>query len=144
MGFIQEFKEFAVKGNVIDLAVGVIIGGAFGKITTSLVSDVLMPPLGLITGGIKFTEIKIPLKAAVLDAAGKVTAEAVTLNVGNFIQNVFDFTLMALAVFVMVKMINNLKKKEEEAPAAPPAPPEPSREEILLTEIRDALLKQKA
>lgn len=128
-----------MKGNVIDLAVGVIIGGAFGKITNSVVADVFMPPLGLLTGGVNFTDIKIPLKAAVTDAAGKVTAQAVTINIGTFLQTVFDFTLMALAVFVMIKLLNNLKKKEEAKPAAPAAPPEPSKEEILLTEIRDAL-----
>ncbi len=139
MGFVQEFKEFAMKGNVIDLAVGVIIGGAFGKITNSVVADVFMPPLGLLTGGVNFTDIKIPLKAAVTDAAGKITAQAVTINIGTFLQTVFDFTLMALAVFVMIKLLNNLKKKEEAKPAAPAAPPEPSKEEILLTEIRDAL-----
>jgi large conductance mechanosensitive channel len=141
MGFVQEFKDFAMKGNVIDLAVGVIIGGAFGKITNSVVADVFMPPLGLLTGGVKFTEIKIPLKAAVMDTAGKVTAEAITINLGNFMQAVFDFTLMAFAVFMMIKMLNSFKKKKEETPAAPVAPPEPSKEEVLLTEIRDALLK---
>jgi large conductance mechanosensitive channel len=139
MGFVQEFKEFAMKGNVVDLAVGVIIGGAFGKITNSVVADVFMPPLGLLTGGVNFTDIKIPLKAAVTDAAGKITAQAVTINLGSFLQTVFDFTLMALAVFMMIKMLNSLKKKEEAKPAAPAAPPEPSKEEILLTEIRDAL-----
>jgi large conductance mechanosensitive channel len=139
MGFVQEFKEFAMKGNVVDLAVGVIIGGAFGKITNSVVADVFMPPLGLLTGGVNFTDIKIPLKAAVTDAAGKITAQAVTINIGTFLQTVFDFTLMALAVFVMIKLLNNLKKKEEAKPAAPAAPPEPSKEEVLLTEIRDAL-----
>lgn len=141
MGFVQEFKEFAIKGNVIDLAVGVIIGGAFGKITNSLVADVIMPPLGLLTGGVNFTDIKLTLKPAVEDAAGKVTSAAVTLNVGTFIQTVFDFTLMAIAVFIMVKMINNLKRNDEvQAPAAPPpAPPEPTKEEVLLGEIRDAL-----
>lgn len=123
MGFIQEFKEFAMKGNVIDLAVGVIIGGAFGKITNSLVTDVFMPPLGLLTGGVNFSEIKIPLKAAVTDAAGKVTAQAITINIGNFIQTVFDFTLMALAVFIMIKMLNSLKRKAEATPAPSPAPP---------------------
>ena len=139
MGFIQEFKEFAMKGNVVDLAVGVIIGGAFGKITNSLVADVFMPPLGLITGGVNFTDIKIPLKAAVTDAAGKVTAQAVNINIGTFLQTVFDFTLMAFAVFMMIKLLNALKRKEEAKPAAPAAPPEPSKEEVLLTEIRDAL-----
>lgn len=139
MGFIQEFKEFAMKGNVVDLAVGVIIGGAFGKITNSLVADVFMPPLGMITGGVNFTDIKIPLKAAVTDAAGKVTAQAVNINIGTFLQTVFDFTLMAFAVFMMIKLLNALKRKEEAKPVAPAAPPEPSKEEVLLTEIRDAL-----
>ncbi|MGE3726565.1 MAG: large-conductance mechanosensitive channel protein MscL [Candidatus Sericytochromatia bacterium] len=139
MGFVQEFKEFAMKGNVVDLAVGVIIGGAFGKITNSVVADIFMPPLGLLTGGVNFTDIKIPLKAAVTDAAGKITAQAVTINIGTFLQTVFDFSLMAFAVFMMIKMLNALKKKEEAKPAAPAPPPEPSKEEILLTEIRDAL-----
>jgi large conductance mechanosensitive channel len=140
MGFVQEFKEFAIKGNVIDLAVGVIIGGAFGKITNSLVADVIMPPLGLLTGGVNFTDLKFTLKPAVEDAAGKVTSAAVTLNIGTFIQTVFDFTLMAIAVFIMVKMINKLKKADaNKVPVAPPPPPEPTKEEVLLGEIRDAL-----
>jgi len=139
MGFVQEFKEFAMKGNVVDLAVGVIIGGAFGKITNSVVADIFMPPLGLLTGGVNFTDIKIPLKAAVTDAAGKITAQAVTINIGTFLQTVFDFSLMAFAVFMMIKMLNALKKKEEAKAAAPAPPPEPSKEEVLLTEIRDAL-----
>lgn len=141
MGFVKEFKEFAMKGNVIDLAVGVIIGGAFGKITTSLVNDIVMPPLGLLVGGVNFKDIKIPLKDAITDASGKITTEAVTLNLGNFVQTVFDFVLMALAIFIMIKLMNTLRKKEEAA-APPPAPPEPTQEQVLLTEIRDALLKQ--
>lgn len=132
--FANEFKEFAIKGNVIDLAVGVIIGGAFGKITNSLVADIVMPPLGLLTGGVNFTDIKITLKQAV-DGA-----EAVTLNIGNFVQTVFDFSLMALAVFVMIKFINRLKRLNEqelvEAPAPEAAPPV---QEVLLAEIRDLL-----
>jgi len=146
MGFIQEFKEFAMKGNVIDLAVGVIIGGAFGKITNSLVADVVMPPLGLLTGGVNFTDIKFTLKQAVTDSAGAVSAEAVTLNIGNFVQTVFDFSLMALAVFIMIKFINRLKRKEaaQEAAEEAAAPPEPSKQEVLLTEIRDALLQKNA
>lgn len=141
MGFIQEFKAFAIKGNVIDLAVGVIIGGAFGKITNSLVSDVFMPPLGLLTSGINFTNIKITLKAAELDTAGKVLKEAVTINVGNFMQVILEFSLMALAVFMLVKFINRLKQKEE-AVTPPPAPPEPSAEAKLLQEIRDLMKTQ--
>ena len=146
---IQEFKEFALKGNVMDMAVGVIIGGAFGKIVTSFVSDVLMPPIGTLLGGADFTDMKVTLKEAVpaqLDAAGNEIAaatEAVTLNYGAFIQNVVDFLVIAICIFAMIKGINKLanlrKKKEEETPAAPPAP---SNEEVLLTEIRD-LLKEK-
>lgn len=146
MSFIKEFKEFALKGNVIDLAVGVIIGGAFGKITNSMVSDIIMPPVGLLIGGQRFTDIKLTLKDAVLDN-GKIVSEAVTLNIGNFIQVAFDFTILAFAIFLMVKGINTLKKnfekKEEEAKAKEEVKaPEPSKEELLLTEIRD-LLKAK-
>ena len=144
MGFLKEFKEFAVKGNVMDMAVGVIIGGAFGKIVTSLVNDVIMPPIGLIIGGVDFTDLKVTLKQPILDAAGEVLNPAVTWNYGAFIQQVVDFTLLAFCVFMMVKVMNQLiKKKEEPAPAPAPAPePEPSKEEILLAEIRD-LLKEK-
>jgi len=147
--FIQEFKEFALKGNVMDMAVGVIIGGAFGKIVTSFVSDVLMPPLGTLLGGADFTNMKVVLKEAVpaqLDAAGNEIAaatEAVTLNYGAFIQNIVDFVIIAVCIFLMIKGINKLssmKKKEEEAAAEAPAAP--SNEEVLLTEIRD-LLKEK-
>ena len=147
--FIQEFKEFALKGNVMDMAVGVIIGGAFGKIVTSFVSDVLMPPLGTLLGGADFTNMKVVLKEAVpaqLDAAGNEIAaatEAVTLNYGAFIQNIVDFIIIAICIFLMIKGINklsSLKKKEEEAAAEAPAAP--SNEEVLLTEIRD-LLKEK-
>ena len=140
MGFLQEFKAFALKGNVMDMAVGVIIGGAFGKIVTSLVNDVIMP----IIGGVDFTDLKVTLKQPVLDAAGEVLNPAVTWNYGAFIQQVVDFTLLAFCVFMMVKVMNQLiKKKEEPAPAPAPAPePEPTKEEILLAEIRD-LLKEK-
>ena len=132
MALMNEFKDFAVKGNVMDMAVGIIIGGAFGKIVSSFVSDVLMPPLGILLGNVDFTDLAITLK----EAAGE--AEAVTLNYGAFIQNIVDFTIIAFAIFMMVRWINNLKKKEDEAPAAPPAP---SKEETLLTEIRDLLKK---
>ncbi len=135
MGLMQEFKEFAVKGNVVDLAVGVIIGGAFGKIVSSLVDDVIMPPIGLALGGVNFKELALTLKAASAD--GKVPA--VMLKYGAFIQTVFDFAILAFVIFIMVKAINNLKKKEAAAP--PPAPPEPSAQEKLLMEIRDALKK---
>ena len=136
--FITEFKEFAVKGNVVDMAVGVIIGGAFGKIVTSLVNDVIMPTIGKLTGNISFTDLKYELTAAVMDGETVVTP-AVYLNYGQFIQNVVDFIIIAFCIFLMIKGIMKLKKKKEEAPAAPPAP---SKEEMLLTEIRD-LLKEK-
>jgi large conductance mechanosensitive channel len=139
MSIVKEFKEFATKGNVVDLAVGIIIGGAFGKIVTSFVADVIMPPLGLLIGGVNFTDIKFTLKDAIVDAAGKVTHPAVTLNIGNFLQVVFDFLIVAFAIFLMIKAINRMKRKTEEAPAAPPAL---GKEEVLLTEIRD-LLKNK-
>ena len=144
MGFLQEFKAFALKGNVMDMAVGVIIGGAFGKIVTSLVNDVIMPPIGLVVGGVDFTDLSFTMKKAVLDAAGQVVTPAVTWNYGAFIQQVVDFTILAFCVFLMVKIMNKLaKKKEEEAPAPAPAPePEPTKEEVLLAEIRD-LLKEK-
>ena len=143
--FLSDFKEFAVKGNVIDMAVGVIIGGAFGKIVTSMVNDIIMPPIGLLVGGVDFTDMKITLKQQVLDAAGEVLSPAVTWNYGAFVQQVVDFTILAFCVFLMVKVMNtiNKKKKEEPAPAPAPAPaPEPSAEEKLLAEIRD-LLKNK-
>ena len=144
MGFIKEFKAFAIKGNVMDMAVGVIIGGAFGKIVTSLVNDVIMPPIGLVVGGVDFSDMKVTLKQQVLDAAGEVLTPAGTWNYGAFIQQVVDFTLLAFCVFMMVKVMNQLiKKKEEPAPAPAPAPePEPTKEEVLLAEIRD-LLKEK-
>ena len=127
--FLQEFKAFAMKGNVIDMAVGVIIGGAFGKIVSSIVADVIMPPIGLLVGGVNFTDLKWVLKPAEM-VDGKEIA-AVTLNYGNF------------SIFMFIKLLTKLtEKKKEEAPAAPPAPPAPSKEEVLLTEIRD-LLKEK-
>jgi large conductance mechanosensitive channel len=133
MGLVKEFKEFAMKGNVVDLAVGVIIGGAFGKIVASFVNDVLMPPLGVLLGGLDFKDLKLILVQAVADKP------AVTLNYGMFVQNVIDFLIIAAVIFMMIKAINASKKKEEAAPAAPPAP---SNEEVLLTQIRD-LLKDK-
>ena len=144
MGFLQEFKAFALKGNVMDMAGGVIIGGAFGKIVTSLVNDVIMPPIGLIIGGVDFTDLKLTLKQPVLDAAGEVLNPAGTWNYGAFLQQVGDFTLLAFCVLMMVKVMNQLiKKREEPAPAPAPAPgPAPTAEEKLLTEIR-AHLKEK-
>jgi len=133
MGFISEFKKFAIKGNVIDLAVGVIIGGAFGKIVTSLVDDIIMPPIGYLTGGIDFANKKIILKAA--DEASK-TPE-VAIKYGNFINIAIQFLIIAFCVFLLVKMINTLKDKHEEQ--KPAAPPEPSLTEKLLMEIRDEL-----
>lgn len=133
MGMMQEFKTFAMRGNVVDMAVGIIIGGAFGKIVSSFVADVIMPPIGLLIGGVDFSNLAITIKEAVGDTA------AVTVNYGVFIQTVLDFLIVAFAIFMVIKGMNSLKKKEEKAPAAPPEPP---KEEILLTEIRD-LLKQK-
>lgn len=133
MGMLSEFKQFAVKGNVVDMAVGIIIGAAFGKIVSSFVGDMVMPPLGLIIGGVDFSNLAIVLKQATEDTA------AVTINYGLFLKTLFDFTIIAFAIFMAVKAINNLKRKEAQQPSAPPTP---SKEEVLLTEIRD-LLKQK-
>ena len=140
--FIQDFKEFAMRGNVIDMAVGVIIGGAFGKIVTSLVNDVIMPAISLFTGDVNFTSLKWTLRDAVVNEAGETVSEAVSLQYGMFIQNIVDFLIIALCIFVAIRMLSKLKKKEEEAPAAPAPEPAPSAEEKLLTEIRD-LLKEK-
>ncbi|MBP5381472.1 MAG: large-conductance mechanosensitive channel protein MscL [Bacteroidaceae bacterium] len=141
MGFIKDFKEFALKGNVVDMAVGVIIGGAFGKIVTSIVSNIIMPPIGVLLGGVDFTELKVTLKEAVTE--GETVTEAVTLNYGQFIQDVVDFLIIALCIFLMIKGITKLTaKKEEPAPEEPAAPAAPTQEE-LLTEIRDLLAKKK-
>lgn len=145
MGFLKEFKEFAMKGNVMDMAIGVIIGGAFGKIVTSLVNDLLMPLIGALIGNVDFTTLSATLRPAVMNGE-EVVKEAVTLNYGNFIQTTVDFLIVAFCIFLMIKLINkatNIVKKpaKEETPAAP-AEPEPTKEEVLLTEIRD-LLKQK-
>ena len=142
MGFLKEFKAFALKGNVMDMAVGVIIGGAFGKIVTSLVNDIIMPPIGILVGGVDFTNLKLVIKKAVIEGGAEV-APAVTWNYGAFIQQVVDFTILALCVFMMVKVMNKLLKKEEAKPAPAPAPPAPSKEEVLLTEIRDILKEKK-
>ena len=138
MSIVKEFKEFAMKGNVMDMAIGIIIGAAFGKIVASLVADVIMPPRGLLIGGVSFTNIVITMRDAVLDpATGAVVKEAVTMKLGNFLQTLFDFLVIAAAIFMMIKGMNKLnKKKEEPAPAAPQAP---TSEEVLLTEIRDEL-----
>lgn len=136
MKLVDEFKAFAMRGNVIDMAVGIIIGGAFGKIVSSFVNDVIMPPIGLLVGGVDFKELTIVIKEAVGETA------AVTINYGNFIQVLIDFLIIALVIFGMIKMMNAAKKKEEAAPAPPPAPPAPTKEEQLLTEIRDLLQKK--
>ena len=130
MGMLQEFKEFAMRGNVIDLAVGVVIGGAFGKIVSSVVADMIMPPIGVLMGGVNFTNLKMVLKEGV----GEIPA--VTLNYGNFIQSCVDFLIVAMAIFLMIKALNSMKKAEAAAPPPPPAT------EVLLSEIRD-LLKQR-
>ena len=145
--FMGEFKTFIARGNVMDMAVGVIIGGAFGKISTSLVNDVIMPLISVLTGGVDFSNWKIVLKAAVTGADGVIDASTeIAIRYGAFLATILDFLIIAFAVFLMLKTINGfhdkLKKAEEEAPAKEPAPPEPSNEEKLLTEIRD-LLKEK-
>jgi large conductance mechanosensitive channel len=133
MSMLKEFKEFAVKGNVIDMAVGIIIGAAFGKIVSSFVGDVIMPPIGVLVGGVDFTNLAVVLKEATA------SAPAVVLSYGKFVQTVIDFTIIAFAIFIAIKAINTLKRKEEETPEAPP---EPTKEEMLLTEIRDLLKQQ--
>ena len=134
MSILSEFKQFAVKGNVIDLAVAVVIGAAFGAIVTSLVNDIVMPPIGMATGGVDFTELKIQLSDPVMEG-DKVIKEGASINYGNFIQTIVNFLIIALAIFSMVKAINTMKRKEEAAPETPT----PSKEELLLTEIRDLL-----
>lgn len=142
MSIITEFKAFAMRGNVVDMAVGIIIGGAFGKIVSSLVNDVIMPPIGLLIGGVNFTDIKITLKAAATAADGSLIP-AVTLQIGSFIQTLVDFTIIAFAIFLMIKGMNALNRKAKEEPApTPAAPPQPTNEEKLLAEIRDLLKKQ--
>ena len=142
-GFFAEFKKFIARGNVMDMAVGVIIGGAFGKISTSLVNDVIMPGVSMLTGGVDFSAWKIVLKEAVVDASGAEVAAEVAIKYGSFLATILDFLIIAFAVFCLIRFLNSLHRKKEEAPAAPPAPPEPSAEEKLLTEIRDLLKDQK-
>jgi large conductance mechanosensitive channel len=132
MSMMTEFRDFAMRGNVVDMAVGIVIGAAFGKIVSSFVNDVLMPPIGVLLGGADFRDLAVTLK----EASGEVAA--VTLNYGSFVQTVIDFIIIAFAIFMVIKAMNSLKKKKE---AAPPAPPKQSAEEILLTEIRDLLKK---
>lgn len=143
MSFFSDFKDFAMKGNVLDMAVGVIIGGAFGKIVSSLVNDIIMPCVGLLTGGIDFTTLSATLSDKVVDpVTQEVAKEAVLLNYGMFIQNIVDFLIIAFSIFVALRVMMKFKKKEEEKAAEPAPAPEPTKEEVLLTEIRD-LLKQK-
>lgn len=139
--FVEEFKEFALKGNVMDMAVGIIIGGAFGKIVTSLVADIIMPPIGLITGS-SFSDAKFVLRAAELAEDGSVAKEAIELNWGNFVQTTVDFFIIAFCIFCLIKLMNSFRKKEAEQPAAPEAPA-PTPEDIqLLREIRDELKRR--
>lgn len=138
--FLQDFKAFAMKGNVVDMAVGVIIGGAFGKIVSSVVNDIIMPPLGLLIGGVNFKDLKLVLKPAVVENGEEIAA--VTLNYGNFLQNIFDFLIIAFSIFLFIRvMIRLMNKKKEEAQAAPTPPPAPTKDQVLLTEIRDLLKK---
>ena len=140
MSFIREFREFAMRGNVIDLAVGVVIGAAFGKIITSLVNDVVMPVIGKVLGGVNFAELAVVLTPAQMGADGKEVTAAVLLRYGAFVQSMIDFALIALAVFMAIKVINRLQRKKEE----PPAPAAPAEDIVLLTEIRDALRSRQA
>ena len=139
MALRKELKEFLLRGNVVDMAVGIVIGGAFGKIVTSFVSDILMPPIAMLLGDSKFTEMKLVLQAAVMDGE-EVIKPAITFNYGNFIQVVVDFLIIGISIFFVIKAINKMKRKKKEEPA-PAAPPEPTKEETLLTEIRDLLKK---
>lgn len=142
MSFVKEFKEFAMRGNVIDMAVGVVIGAAFGKIISSLVDDIIMPLVGVATGGMNFTDYKWVIQQAVIDGATQeVLKPEVTMNWGSWIQTIVDFLIVAFCIFLAIKAINQLKRKKDEEPA-PEAPAEPTKEEVLLTEIRD-LLKEK-
>jgi large conductance mechanosensitive channel len=134
MGMVKEFKEFAVKGNVVDMAVGIVIGAAFGKIVSSFVADVVMPPIGVLVGGVNFSKLAYTVKAA----TG--SAPAVVISYGKFAQTVIDFIIIAFVIYVVVKGINSLRRKEQQAP---PAPPQPSNQELLLTEIRDLLKVRK-
>lgn len=139
--FLQDFKTFAMRGNVIDMAVGIIIGAAFGKIVSSLVADIIMPPIGLLIGGVNFTDLSWTMKPAeIVDGIEK--AAAVTLNYGKFLQATFDFLIIAFSIFLFIRLLTKLMQKKQESPT-PTAPPTPTKEEILLTEIRDLLKKQK-
>ena len=153
MGFIKDFKAFISKGNVVDMAVGVVVGGAFGKIVTSLVNDIVMPPIGVAIGGVDFAELKATIKPAeteIVEGVETVVKEAVTINWGNFVQTILEFLIIALCIFLVIRLITKAKDKltkKEEAPAEEAAPepapePEPTQTEVLLTEIRDLLKKE--
>lgn len=139
--FLSDFKEFAMKGNVVDMAVGVIVGGAFGKIVSSLVNDVLMPVIGLFTGGMDFSDMKYVMQEAVMNGEEVITPE-VAVGYGQFIQYIIDFIIVAFSIFVAIRFLMKFKKKEEAAEEAPAPAPEPTKEEVLLTEIRDLLCQQ--
>lgn len=144
MAFFEEFKEFVSRGNVLDMAVGVVIGGAFGKIVSSVVNDIIMPPIGLLLGGVDFTDLKVVLQSEQVNELGEVIQPLVTLNYGSFIQTVVDFLIIAFAIFTMVKGINQLKRavEEEEKPKEPEKPAAKPDDVVLLEEIRDLLKKQ--
>ncbi len=144
MAFLKEFKEFAMRGNVIDMAVGVVIGAAFGKIVSSLVNDIIMPVVGVATGGLNFTDYKLVLQQAVIDGkSGDIITPEVSMNWGSWVQTVVDFLIVAFCIFVAVKAINKLKREKAAKEPAAPAVPEPTKEEVLLTEIRDLLKDRK-
>lgn len=136
MSLMKEFKDFAMRGNVVDMAVGIIIGAAFSKVVSAFVSNIIMPPLGLMIGGVDFTDLAVVLRPA------QEGLEAVTLGYGAFIQSVVDFLIVAAAIFVAIKVMNSLQRKKDIEPEAPPAPPVPTQEELLLTDIRDLLKQQ--
>ena len=141
--FIEDFKAFAMKGNVVDMAVGVVVGGAFGKIVTSLVNDVIMPLVGALTGGLDFKTLRWVIKPAVLNPDGSVKVAEAALKYGNFIQTTVDFLIIALSIFIVIKLIGKFKRKEEAKPAPAPAAPKKSDETLLLEEIRDLMKNQK-
>ena len=139
--FLNEFKQFAMRGNVLDMAVGVIIGGAFGKIVSSVVDDIIMPPIGWLIGGVNFSDLKVTLPS--VEVIGGEKLQAATINYGNFLQAALDFLIVAFCVFMLIKVVNKVTAKKEEKPAETPKAPEPTQEEKLLTEIRDLLTEQK-
>ena len=139
--FLNEFKQFAMRGNVLDMAVGVIIGGAFGKIVSSVVDDIIMPPIGWLIGGVNFSDLKVTLPS--VEVIGGEKLQAATINYGNFLQTTLDFLIVAFCVFMLIKVVNKVTAKKEEKPAETPKAPEPTQEEKLLAEIRDLLKEQK-